>query len=174
MKATILSMALIAVAACGGASVTGNPNPGQTTCTYTYSGALTGTFSGSCVGGVAAYDSTKNIGALTFATIASNYTVSGAIEITSTGGISNKTYSLTDSSAQGALVIISGSQEWEANTATSGNPAVGAMSINVTSSNSYATANGVTGYYIHGTADATLAAVAGSGATGTVTLHAVF
>jgi hypothetical protein len=32
----------------------------------------------------------------------------------------------------------------------------------------------VTGYYIHGTADATLAAVAGSGATGTVTLHSVF
>jgi hypothetical protein len=160
--------------ACGGTSATPGP-PASGTCSYTYSGALTGNFSSECVGGVAAYDSVHGIAAVTFADVANDtYSTSGALEIVSASGISDKTYSLSDASAQGVIGVVNGGQEWTANTATNGVPATGTFTLNVTSNNSYATSNGVTGYYIHGTADATLTAVAGSGATGTVTFHAVF
>jgi hypothetical protein len=173
MKTKVLFLLPLLLVACGGRSETIGGATGI--CSYTYSGTLTGTFSSDCIGGIAAYDSTHNLAAVTLAGVSTDpYVVSGGLQIVSSGGISNKAYSLTDASTQGAIIVNDSGKEWIANTASGSTPAAGSFSLNVTSNASYATSNGVTGYYIHGTADATLAAVAGSGATGTVTLHSVF
>jgi hypothetical protein len=174
MKIKVVSFVPFLFLACGGAVNTATP-PDSVTCSYTYSGALTGSFSSSCIGGVAAFDSVHNLAEVTLADVSTDtYAVEGALEIATSGGIGNKAYSLSDASAQGAIFVAINGKEWIANTASGSTPAAGSFTLTVTSNTSYATANGVTGYYIHGTADATLGAVAGSGATGTVTLHSVF
>ena len=80
----------------------------------------------------------------------------------------------TDAGAQGgASVSLTQTQVWLVNIGGSGS-AVGTYDLNLTSVSTNATVSTGKVYNVSGTLDAVLPAVAGSGTTGTVTLHAVF
>ena len=175
MQTTILALAAAAITTCGG--TTPPKGPSETTCTTTYSGRerpLQRQLRGRRRGlqrqhGRGRCHSRHDQRRLLYKT-------SGGISIFSTGGISNRTYSLSDSTAKGGYVLVNpaNNEAWEATSATNGQSATGSFTINVTSNSSYSNSNGITGYYIHGTADETLTPVDGTGATGTVTVHTVF
>jgi hypothetical protein len=153
--------------------------PGTGSCTATLSGAVTET-NVTCFA-VAGTDSNGD-GNGTIAFTFENpvgYTVSAAVK--STGTPAARNYANTDANANGACEVMSNGGSgtpsvWAA--IAGGSPNQGTYSFNVTNiSSEVSNPDGGPGQVfltVHGTIDCTMPAVAGSAASGTVTMHATF
>jgi hypothetical protein len=163
--------AALTLIACGGSS-TSPTTTLNTTATVTLSGAQTGTFTSNSVGAV--FVNSNQLGAITFLVAQAGTAPGITVAITFSGEPKVGHFKNTDVGAQGgAGVTLAQSQIWLANIAGTGS-AVGSYDLNLTSVSTNATVSTGKVYNVSGTLDAVLPAVAGSGATGTVTLHAVF
>lgn len=153
-------------ASCGRASLNLN---GPAACTVTFSGALTGT--APCTA-AAAYATSKNRTGVVIDTQGAAGTLqSFDFALDATGDLAEQTYTSGNSLGDtGSTLTTTTNQSWVQG-ASGGSPDFTLVVSNVTVVGSNASGRA---YAVHGTYDATLAAVAGSGATGTVTAHAVF
>ncbi|MFN2546111.1 MAG: hypothetical protein ABR567_01630 [Myxococcales bacterium] len=170
MHTRVFALTAAALAACGGGITT---TPGQSSsCSVTLSGAVTGTFN--CQYATTAWASSNNLGAFAFSA-AGPPAVTVAIGFT--GEPHTGAYKNTDAGAESGITVTNGSgasaQYWVANVGDGSTPA-GSYTLNFTSVSNAITVSNGKGYSVEGTLDATLPAVSGTGATGTVTLHATF
>jgi hypothetical protein len=168
---------LLLAAACGGSNDAA-PNPGQTACTATLSGAVTasnvvcfanaGTDSGGSGNGAIAFSFTQPTGLVV---VAGMKTV---------GTPTTRTYTNTEANADGACEVTQtgNSQVWAAVAGGSSPPPQGTYSLTLTSmGNEIANPDGGPGnafLSVHGTLNCTMPAFTVSGANGTVTLNATF
>ncbi len=166
-----LALAIFGLRTCGGTTtVIEKPSA---SCTMTISGAITGTVPCMAVG---ANVSTSNQSTLGITAIGPVQGVGNAtISLMVAGSIGTGTFTDASTSQYAAVVtgpIVPGSVPavW----AASANPKQGSISITVNSSTSYASSNGSTAYFIHGTGTATLPAQSNSSAKGNVTVTAAF
>lgn len=144
---------------------TGNNIP----CNITISGAQTG--SGTCAEVITVWASASNTGAVSMLFTGSP-TLNAAVSFT--GEPSAKTYKDTDTGAESALIVQSGVTSAWAATVGGVNQHLGSYTLTLTSVGTAVTvATGKT-YTAHGTLDVTAPAVAGTGSTGTVTVHITF
>jgi hypothetical protein len=164
IRRALAGAGLIALGACGGGDSKGitdpGGTPGTTKCTVTFSGAKTG--SENCVAG-AAYSTADKASAISIGVSGS---LSGGILIE--GEPSKATYTASTPKVTGGVFYIAGVQYWAADSDQ------GAFTLTISSVGNVVTVPDGKGYTIHGTLDATLPAVAGTGATGTITVHATF
>lgn len=168
-RLALLSVA--AIMACGGSSVTDAPSVNANG-TLTLSGAVTGTYTGT--NAVGAYNSSTNQGGVTMSLSQPPASPTFSMAFVFNGAPSTIHYKNTDGASQGAVIVFgSNNAVWLATDASAGS-IQGTYDLAVTSLSTIATANGGTSYAVHGTLDATLAAGAATGATGTVTLHMTF
>ena len=156
---------LLAVS-CGSASLNLN---GTAACTVTFSGALTGTAPCTTAG---AYATTKNRAGLVIdAQGPSGSVQSFDFTLDASGDLMAQTYTANNSlSDTGSTLNSTTNQAWVQG-ASGGPPDFTLVVSSVTILGSGASGRA---YAVHGTFDATLAAVAGSGATGPVTAHVAF
>ena len=166
----VLALAGSVLAACGSSDVTTGVNTGvNTNCSLTLSGAQTGTFN--CTA-AAAYNAAQDSAGAGVSATTSSPVISLAVG--RRGQWSAGTFKNTDTGALGAVVVSLGTQAWMASSpAANGGTAVGSYTLVLTSANGTSVSGG-TVYTIHGTFDATLNAVTGSTATGTITIHSSF
>jgi hypothetical protein len=171
MRVTYI-FALAAVAAIGGCSSSagGDDNANSTGCTITLTGASTG--SPACTPIGTFWTSDDNMTAFGFVPDLSD--PGALVTISFTGQPSTKTYRETDPGTVAAISISSGASQWAMQTASDGTPASGGFTLTITSANTITSAADARTYQLHGTLTATLPAVAGTAATGTVTLKATF
>jgi len=175
LKNVLAVLVLVVSLACGGTGT----NPTNTgACSITLSGAVTGTFpcASAATGG---YDHASNESAVDFtagsAASASNTTPDITVAIGFSGSMQNGTFTSTGSGAGGGVVVDGNpGSVWAATVASGANPATGSYTLVVSSNTTLAGNTSGSVYTVHGTLDATLPAVQGSSATGTVTLHATF
>ena len=163
-----LWMVAMLTISCGGASI----QPFGGSCSVALSGAQSGTYA--CTSGLGGYDTTSTRGDVAVGTAGSN--PSSTVLITFQGEPHQGTFRSTDADAQSSLQVVmqgsSSSPQWFAG-AGSGTT-TGSYTLSL-SSVAFVSQYGTTkAYAVSGTVDATLPAVSGSGATGTVTLHAAF
>ncbi len=167
-RSIFAAAATLVLAACGGSS-TGLGQSGH--CSVTLSGAQTGTYD--CQTAFAAWDSSKNQGSFGFQ-VAQSGTAPGIVAaITFPGEPHSATFSQSDTGASGGVIVSGASSSyWIASSDASSTQ--GTYSLKLTGvSSAYSNSSGKT-YSTTGTVDGTLPAASGSGASGTVTLHATF
>ena len=170
MRNNMTGITLLAVAAalaCGGSSTTGGG-----TCTITTSGGQTGTWD--CGVFAAAWSSSSNQGAFSAgATDAAHDLVSVAMGIS--GQPHAGTFKFSDAGAVGGISVTANgnSSSWFAGH-NSSTDSQGDYTLTITSLSETVSNSGGKAYRVGGTLDATLPALSGSSATGTVTLHATF
>jgi hypothetical protein len=176
MMKRLISVAALALLGCGGGGDTTEPNDVVTgKASITLSGAQTGNFTSGVMAVV--WSTSDNRGAFGFSvaqTTGTTTTPSIAVAMTFTGEPKVGHFKSTDVGAQGGLSVTLGqSNFWVASDANTSTP-FGSYDLNLTSVT--VTSTVVTGkiYKVTGTLDASLPAVAGSGTTGTVTMHATF
>jgi hypothetical protein len=166
-------VAAVVLAGCGGStSPTTNGLTGSAS--ITLSGAQTGSFTANNV--VSAWNTASSQGAFGMSVLqaASTSTPGIAVAITFPGEPHTGHFLSTGTGAAGAVSVNpSGNIFWAATSSTASG-AQGSYDLNLTSVSSAATVNGGKTYTVSGTLDATVTAITGSGATGTVTLHATF
>ncbi len=163
----MLSVAVV-LASCSSAST----NSSGTGCSFTLSGALTGTPGCTPLGTFWTSDDNKTAFGFT-----PNFSSDPAVLVTIAvaGEATATTYHETDAGAvAGISVSSSGGSQWAMQTADGGTPASGSYTLTFSSVSTITSDAGTKVYQVHGTLTATLPAVAGSGATGTVTLKATF
>jgi hypothetical protein len=163
--------ALFALAGCGGGTTNLTTDP-SANCTITLSGALTGTLG--CTGHDAAYNSANNTGGFAITAAPAATVQSFSMAVGTTGQPTTGTFTQSSGSLNGSGVVVqgTGNQIWSASV---GSGTQGTFSLVVRDLGSSISANGGTAWpLIHGTFNATLPAVAGSGATGSVTVTASF
>ena len=168
----IFALAVLA-AACGGSS---NTVGSQGNCTASLSGAVTA--SGVTCTAVAGTDTNGSGTGAIGITFVSTGGPSATVAVKTTGTPTTKTYANTDSDANGACQVTqSNNQFW---VAAAGTPTSnqGTYSVSITGlGNEVTNPDGGPGNVflsVHGTANCTMPAIAGTGATGTVTLTATF
>jgi hypothetical protein len=165
--ATMLPLALVATAACGGSDGTG---PGSDECSITLTGAETGT--AACSNVLAAWTSEDNLFDFGF-TSAGGSVNTIVVSVGSTGKPATKTYHSTDAGAGAGIAVTNGTNGWQAGVA-SASPAIGSYDLTISSLSTIASAADGEVYRLHGKLVATLEPDASTGATGTVTLTATF
>ena len=151
----------------GGAGGAGGA--GGSGCSITLSGAASATLACTATGAYATNDNTSAVSLTTSQTNGLTAAVGW------TGQFTAGTYKESDSNAMTGISYSNASHQiWLVSAGGSG-PPQGSYTLNLADTGSPVTGQNGTGYTgIHGTLDATLPAVAGSGSTGTVTLHATF
>ena len=172
MKRLHLAAGLL-LAACGGTGLT--TIAGQSSsCTVTLSGALTGTYD--CKPATAAWSSSSSQGGFAFNVSQAGSAPAISLAIGWPGEPKTGTYANTDAGAQGAVSvqIPSGASAGHWVAAAGSGSAQGSYSLKFTSVSNTLSASNVKAYSTEGTLDATLPAVSGTGATGTITQHATF
>lgn len=163
----LFTLAAAALVGCG--SDTTSPDNLNSNCSITLSGAMTGTFA--CTA-AAAWASQNDSAA--FVITSQTNTPAIIVGIGRRGQWAAGTFTNTTTDALGGVAISTGQSVWVAESAAaSGAQAVGSYTLNLTSASSTTVSQGAT-YLVHGTFDSAAPAVAGSSATGTVTVHAVF
>ena len=174
MKRTIFAAASTLVfAACGGTGIGPGGTIGQSDhCSVTLTGAQNGTYD--CKSALAVWDSNKNETSFAFTVSEAGTTPQITVVISFKGEPHSGTYASTDTGVTGgATVSISaGSAGW-VGTSDPGSPQ-GSFSLKFTGVSTAYTASSGKSYTTAGSVDATLPAISGSAATGTVTLHATF
>jgi hypothetical protein len=169
----LLLIATMVVVGCGGGSDSTAPNDvvnGKATVTLT--GAQTGTFTSNTMAVV--WGSADGRGAFGFSVTQATGTPSIGVALTFTGEPKVGHFKSTDVAAQGGLSVTLGqSNFWVASDANTATP-FGSYDLNLTSVTVTSTVSTGKVYKVTGTLDASLPAVAGSGTTGTVTMHATF
>ncbi len=167
-------VAATALAGLGCNAKTTGPTPGVSShCTVTLSGAVSGTYN--CSPATTTWSAFDNTGGFTFAVQPSGATPTVGVAILWLGEPTDTvTYRNTDVSAQATIYVTNASsQTWQA-IIGGGPPPAGSYSLHFTSVvNNLTTADGK-GYSTDGTATATLPAVSGTGATGTITMTVDF
>jgi hypothetical protein len=168
MRLAALAGLALALSGCGGST---NLTSGQP-CSITLSGAVTGTFACNAVSG--GYQTSNSQGAVAAS-------VGGATAITIgiafPGDLHTGTFKDTDAGVQSALSVQTGtgSNNFWAAAAGTGGAKTGSYTLTITDTGLRVPGQGGAAYpAVHGTLTATLPAVAGSGATGTVSLSATF
>jgi hypothetical protein len=151
-----------------------SPHPGiSNSCTVTFSGA----FSGGpydCRPATTAWSLADGNGGFSFAVTKGGTTPGVSVAIVWIGQPSTITYANSDLGAEADISVTTASnQTWSASVGGAG-AAAGSYSLTFTSVVDNLTTPTGKGYSSEGTLTATLAAVAASGATGTVTLTATF
>ena len=164
---------MLAVAALGCNKSATGPSPGvSSSCTVTLSGAVSGTYD--CQPAVTTWTSIDNTGAFTFAVHASGTRPAISVPIAWDSEPARRSYANTDPLAEAAITVTNSSgQVWQT-TVGGGIPAAGSYSLSFTSVEYNLQAQGGKGYSAEGTLNATLPAVAASGATAVVILTATF
>ena len=170
MNLRILALAA-ALAACGGSTTE------LSNCNVTFSGAVTG--SGKCT--IAGGNGYKAGGSGNGVGIGMNGTVTGvqsfafALDLGSTA-VATGTYSNTATTASEATTLSgTGNATWIQTSHAGSTPDQGTYTLNLTDLGPGINSNGGTAYAaMHGSLNATLPAVTGTGATGTVTVSATF
>src|SRR3954471_19527520 len=172
MMKRLMSLAALALLGCGGGDTTA-PNEVVTgKATVTLSGAQTGTFTSGVMAVV--WSTTDGRGAFGFSVAQATGTPSIAVALTFAGEPKVGHFKSTDVGAQGGLSVTLGqSNFWVASDANTATP-FGSYDLNLTSVSVTSTVSTGKVYKVSGTLDASLPAVAGSGTTGTVTMHATF
>jgi len=176
---SLLGLSVTACFACGVTTIPGRQPDGGTVaddCSITLSGALTGTFD--CLAQpTGGYDATKNETAITVAAgnagQATNASPNVDIGLGYAGTLHTGVFHQSDSGAKGGVAVTgTANASWLA-AQDNGTP-MGTWTLNLTGATTIAGNSTGAADYVHGTVDATLPAVANSGASGTVTLHASF
>lgn len=163
LAATVLCAA--AFAACGDSNDDGG---GNGACTVALTGAVTGSVT--CTTAVGAYTTITNQSAVSLLTTG---TAPGmALSVAFTGTLHTGAFQSNAVGALGGITVTNGNSTWFA-TPTAGSTS-GSFTVNLTTVTAISTTAQGTAYTIHGSIDATLPALAGSGTTGTVTVHATF
>jgi hypothetical protein len=163
--------ALFAVAGCGGSTTSLTTDP-SANCSIALSGAVTATLS--CTAHSAAYNSANNTGGFVLSAAATAAVQSFSAAVGTTGQPTTGTFTQSSGSLNGSGVVVrgTGNQIWSS---TVGSGTQGTFSLVVRDLGSSVSANGGTAWpLIHGTLNATLPGVPGSGATGSVTVVASF
>jgi hypothetical protein len=160
---------------CGGSPTSNSNGGGGTACTVTLSGAVTSQYDCSAPA-VGSYASGKNQGAIGVSVNPATNGQPPTIEIAVAfpGQLSSGEHANTDAGAKGGATLQVGTQFWAAVVGSTSDQ--GSYSLTISSTGTAVTAaNGDKAYLgVHGTLDATMPPVAGSGSTGNVTLHAEF
>lgn len=160
-----------AVAACGGSAPIG-----PSKCTVTFSGAITG--SGTCaVAGGNGYkngSSGNGVGIGLTATVAGINSFAFALDLGTTA-VTAGTYSNTTTSASAGTAITSPSNQAWVQSHSSNQSDQGSYTLTITDLGPGVTSSGGTAYVaMHGSLNATLTPVTGSGASGNVTVSVSF
>jgi hypothetical protein len=164
-----LALAVFGLRTCGGPTSVVE-KPAAATCTMTVVGAYSATTPCTAVAGNVATTNQTTIA------ITGLYTqgtpVTETIGMGFTGPMAAKTFTDASTSQYAAVVSLQGGahQTW----AAASNPKQGSVSITINSFTNMISSGGATEYTIHGTANVILQPVAGSGATGTVTMTVTF
>ena len=161
------------VGALGCNKTTTGVQPGvSSSCTVTLSGAVSGTYD--CRPATTTWSNTDDTGGFTFGIRASGTTPAMGLAIVWLGEPTDSTYAGTDAGAQADIFVTTASnQTWRASIG-GGTAAAGSYSVTFTSVTYNLPEAGGKGYSADGTLNATLPAVAASGATGVVILTASF
>jgi hypothetical protein len=166
-------MAIVFIAgALASCSSDGTNTSGGTGCSFTLSGALTGTPACTPLGTFWTSDDNKTAFGFT-----PNFSGDPAILVTiaTAGQAATGTYHETDVGAVAAISVSStNGNQWAMQTADGGTPASGSYTLTFSSVSTVTSDAATKVYQVHGTLTATLPAVAGTSATGTVTLRATF
>jgi hypothetical protein len=168
----LASFAAVALIACGGTDSTSPITTLNATATVTLSGAQTGTFTSKNMAAV--FGTSDQRGGFSFNVTQAAGTPAIVVAIRFTGEPKVGHFKSTDVGAQAGLSVSPNSPVfWIATDGNVSSPA-GSYDLNLTSVATSSTVSTGKTYNVSGTLDAVLPAVAGSGATGTVTLHATF
>jgi hypothetical protein len=158
--------------ACGGSTAT-DVNSGVTgAATITLSGAQTGTFSANDVATV--WNSAGNQGGFAISTAQSGTTPAITVGISFVGEPHTGHYKNTDAATTGGVSVNPSSLTFWLASNTSGSTPQGSYDLNLTSVSTAGSVSTGKTYTVSGTFDAVLPALAGSNATGTVTMHVTF
>jgi hypothetical protein len=167
-----LIVAVFVVSACG-SSAGGSGGAGGTgggPCTITISGATQATLT--CQAS-SLFDGSHNRGSVTLSVPNAAPLSSVVIDLARPGEVMTGMWANTDSGAMGGIdVIASNSQAWSASQASPNSQ--GSYTMDLTAANVIGQTTSAKTYLVHGTIDATLPPIAGTGATGNVTFHASF
>jgi len=172
MRSKIIWVAVSALAACGGSAGPGGTP--QNRCTVILSGALSGSFNCSTAA-FGSWSSGANQSTLGFGVNGTASTPAVGVGLFFAGPMHTGTYKSTDAGANGAVSATPNSSSSQTWTAAAGSSSQGSYTMSLTDlGSSVALGSGLAYPGVHGTLDATLPAAASTGASGTVTLHAVF
>jgi hypothetical protein len=171
-KAVSLTLAFAAVATVGRAHDAFSQTvqqAGMTASSIKLSGAVAKTLTGNPV--IAAWNKSKNRTGMTFSDVGTNHVMTGGVSFPGKPAV--KTYTQTAAGSQSAVTVNQSPKLWIA--VVGGNsPTQGSYTLTVTKVTQVSTNTSGIGYLVHGTLDAKLPAVAGTGASGSVTLHVTF
>lgn len=179
MRIALGALFLMAMVGCGGNSGTGGgggddmAGGGSGGCTATMSGAATASYS-DCQA-VASWDGSKNQSLVSIVPKDASGSDAGPVSSIVLGGmLSTGTFKSSDAGANGAIHFVDTTSatvsQWAAAVGTSAGSggAQGSYSLTITSTNPFAMATSVIDYEPHGSLTATLAPIAGTGATGNI------
>ena len=171
MKSLIIAM--FAVSACGSSS-NGTGGVGGTggsgACSITLSGATQATVS--CQAS-SVFDGTHNRGSVTLSVPNAAPLSSVTVDLTRPGEVTTGTWANTDSGAMGGVDIIAqGGMAWVASETAPNSQ--GSYTMDLTGANVIGQTTSAKSYLVHGTMDATLLPIAGTGSSGNVMFHASF
>jgi hypothetical protein len=167
----IVFLAALAAASCGGSP---SGDFASATCSITLSGAVNGAFS--CANfALGTYTTSTNQSAVSFSSTGATTLASPdiSVSIQFPGSMRAGTFSLTDAGAGGGILVNAGGN-WVAESAQGSNPAVGSYALGVSSFSIAGNGGSGQAYTVHGTLTATLQPLASTGATGSISLHAVY
>jgi hypothetical protein len=165
LNLSAFASALVAVASLAGCS-SSNTDSANGSCAIALTGAVTSNIS--CTLAVGAYSTATGQSAISLTTTSSTF----ALSVGFPGTVHTGTYHSTDAGAIGAITTAQGSSSWAA-IPTAG-AVTGSYTVSLTTVATLSTTAAGTGYSLHGTIDATLAPIAGTGSSSNVTLHATF
>lgn len=178
MKYTVGALVVLCIAGCGGNNNSGGGGGGDdmgggggSGCSATLSGAETASYP-DCEA-VAAFDGSKNQSTVSITPKDASGSDAGPVTtIELAGMLATGTFKSSDAGANGIVQLVdttgSSVAQWAAAAGSSAgsNGAQGSYTLTITSTNPFAMAPGVTDYQPHGSLTATLAPIAGTGATG--------
>lgn len=180
MRIAFGALFLMTMIGCGGNNGTGGGGGGNDMaggsgggCTATMSGAATASYS-NC-DAVASWDGSKNQTIVSIVPKDAGGSDAGPVStISLTGMLATGTFKSSDAGANGAIQFVDTSSssvsQWAAAVGTSAGSggAQGSYTLTITSTNPFAMTTSVIDYEPHGSLTATLAPIAGTGATGNI------
>jgi hypothetical protein len=168
MSRTLIPVLAFLMTACPGSDTVDAPElPANVACSVALSGATTGNLT--CTQALSVWASSNNTGSVSINITGSSPTVTSAISFS--GEPHTGTFKNTDANALGAVTVTGAGGVWVAsiggNNATSGSYTLVLSSVSAATTTSTGKS-----YTVHGTLDATLPPIVGTGTS--VTFHATF